>query len=285
MMAKTRLITELKNAAYLLFGAAFLAVGVVLFLAPNQIATGGTPGMSILLHYLLDLPIGSLMVAINVPLLLLGAKMLGRAFAVRTVIVILLSGLFIDLGAEVLQLPALSHDTLLATLYGGIVVGCGVGLILRGNASAGGSIIIAKIVSSRSHIKPGQVILTLDLLIIIASALVFNDIDRALWSLISIYVTTKCIDMILTGAPSEKVVHIASNRVALLSKRIRESLGEQGTVLTGTGLLIGQEKHLIFVTVEARRIMLLRDIVQQTDPDAFMVVMEASEMLGRGHGF
>ena len=285
MMATSRLITELRNATYLLFGSAFLAVGVVLFLAPNQIATGGTPGMSILLHYLLDLPIGSLMVAINVPLLLLGAKLLGRAFAVRTVIVILLTGLFIDLGAEVLQLPALSQDTLLATLYGGIVVGCGVGLILRGNASAGGSTIIAKIVSSRSHLKPGQVILTLDLLIIIASALVFNDIDRALWSLISIYVTTKCIDMILTGAPSEKVVHIASNRVELLSRRIRESLGEQGTVLTGTGLLIGQEKHLIFVTVEARRIMLLRDIVQQTDPDAFMVVMEASEMLGRGHGF
>lgn len=281
----TVLKSECKNAAYLLVGTALLAIGIVLFLAPNRIASGGTPGMAILLHYLIDLPIGTLMIAINVPLILAGTKLLGRAFAIRTVIAILLSGFFIDLLAVVLRLSAVSNDTLLATLFGGIIVGCGVGLILRGNASAGGSTIIAKIVAARSHIKPGQVILAIDMLIILCSALVFNDIERALWSLISIYATAKCIDMVLTGAPSEKVVHIASNRVELLSQKIRESLGEHGTILKGTGLRPGQEKNLIFVTVEARRITLLRDIIQQNDPDAFMVVMDASEMLGRGHGF
>lgn len=277
-------LAELKNSIFIVIGSMFLAAGVVLFLAPNQIATGGTPGMAILLNYLIDQPIGTLMIAINVPLLLAGAKLLGRAFAVRTLIAIVLSGLFIDLLAEVFVLSAVSNNTLLAALYGGIAVGCGVGLILRGNASAGGSTVIAKIVSARSHIKPGQVIFTIDVLIIVASGFVFNDIERALWSLISIYATAKCIDMILTGAPSEKVVHIASDRVDLLSQKICESLGKQGTIITGTDLVQGQEKHLIFVTVEARRIMLLRDIIRQHDPDAFMVVMEASEMLGRGHG-
>ncbi|WP_020674807.1 YitT family protein [Geopsychrobacter electrodiphilus] len=275
---------ELRNLVLISLGSTLLALGVVLFLAPNRIATGGTPGVAILLHFVVDLPIGGLMVLINLPLLLAGWRLLGRAFALRTVGAILLMSVLIDLFTEILKLPAVSNNQLLATLYGGIVVGLGVGLILRGNASAGGSTIIAKIVSSRTNIKPGQVIFALDLLIVCASALVFRSIEPALWSLICIYVTSKCIDMILTGALTEKVVHIATRRPDELARQLIEQLGRHGTMLSGTGLFRNQEKTLIFVTVEARRISLLRDIIRQTDPDAFMVVMDAAEMLGRGHG-
>lgn len=283
-MKKFDLLSELKNAAYIATGSAALALGIVLFLLPNKIATGGTPGMAILLHHLTELPTGALMVAINVPLLLAGFRYLGGLFAGRTIIAILLSSVLVDLFAEVLQLGALSDNTMLATLYGGIVIGLGVGLILRGNASAGGSTAIARIVSSRSSIKPGQVILFIDMLIIISSGIVFQDIERALWSLISIYVTARCIDMVLTGAPSEKIVHIVSDHVEQLSQQIIETLGSSGTILSGTGLHREQKKAMIFVVVEARRITLLRDIIRTNDPEAFMVVMEASEMLGRGHG-
>lgn len=283
-LANKRLIIELKSAILILLGSVSLALGVVLFLVPNKIATGGTPGIAILLHFMIELPTGSLMLLINIPLLLAGAKLLGKAFAIRTVAAIVLTSILIDLFAEILQLQALSHNTLLASLYGGIAVGVGVGLILRGNASAGGSTIIAKIVAARSQIKPGQVILVLDVLIIVCSGLVFLDVERALWSLISIYVTSKCIDMILTGTPSEKVVHIASDQAQLLSRLIVEQLGRQGTILTGTGLVEAEKKTIIFVTVDARRINLLRDIVRYNDPQALMVVMEATEMQGRGHG-
>ena len=173
---------------------------------------------------------------------------------------------------------------MLATLYGGIAVGIGVGLILRGNASAGGSTVIAQIVSSRSAIKPGQVILSIDMLIVVSSGIIFHDIERALWSLISIYVTARCIDMILSGAPTEKIVHIVSDQIETLSRQISQSLGSSGTIIHGTGLNPEERKAMIFVTVEARRITLLRDIIRNNDPNAFMVVMEASEMLGRGHG-
>lgn len=276
--------TEARNVFYVLSGAIALALGIVLFLAPNKIATGGTPGMAILLNYLIDLPIGSLMLLINLPLLLVSGKMLGKVFAIRSVFAILLTSFLIDLFGEILHLQALSHNTLLATLYGGIAVGVGVGLILRGNASAGGTTIIARLVAARSQYKPGQVILAFDVFIIVASGFVFQDIERALWSMISIYATAKCIDMILTGTLSEKVVHIASSKAELLSQKIIEQLGQQGTILTGTGLHKDEEKTLIFVTVEARQIALLRDIIRNNDPDAFMVVMDAAEMLGRGHG-
>ena len=216
---KKNLFIEIRSLLLLIvLGSVFLALGIVLFLVPNKIATGGTPGIAILLHFLIDQPTGILMLIINVPLLLGGAKLLGKSFALRTVGAILLTSFLIDLFAEILKLPALSNNTLLASLYGGIAVGVGVGLILRGNASAGGSTLIAKIVASRSQFKPGQVILVLDVLIIVSSGIVFMDVERALWSLISIYATSKCIDMVLTGTPSEKVVHIATEQVELIGR-------------------------------------------------------------------
>lgn len=282
-MHRSTLYSELRNWFFILCGAAALASGVTLFLAPNQIATGGTPGMAILLHHLIDLPIGILMIAINAPLLLAGVRYLGKSFAIRTIAAILITSGLVDLFGEILNLAPLSNNTMLATLYGGIAVGVGVGLILKGNASAGGSTIIARIVSSRSHFRPGQVILALDLLIIVSSGFVFHDIERALWSLISIYVTSKCIDTILTGAPTEKVVHIVSSRIEELSAAIIDHLGNSGTILSGTGLSRSEEKQMIFVVVEPRKLQTLRQLIQEHDPKAFMIVMEATEMAGRGH--
>ncbi len=261
-----------------------MALGIVLFLAPNRITTGGTAGMAILLNYLSGMSIGMLMLAINLPILLCGWRLLGKAFALRSVAAIFLCSGFVDLFREYLALDPLSHETLLATLYGGIAIGVGIGLMLRGNASAGGTTTIARMVAARTDIKVGQVILGCDVLIIISAGFVFQDTERALWSLISIYVTAKCIDMMLTGTLSEKIVHITTNRVEQLGVKIIEQLGPYGTIVAGTGLAQGEEKTMIFVTVEARRITVLRDIIRANDPDAFMVVMDAAEMLGRGHG-
>lgn len=120
-----RLPHELRNLLLISLGSALLAIGVVLFLAPNRIASGGTPGVAILLHFIVDLPIGGLMILINLPLLLAGWRLLGRAFALRTVAAILLMSFMMDLFSEILQLQALSDNTLLATLYGGIAAGLG----------------------------------------------------------------------------------------------------------------------------------------------------------------
>ena len=275
---------EIRNACLYTLGAAALALGIVLFLAPNKITTGGTAGMAILLSYLSGMTIGTLMLAINLPILACGWRMLGSAFALRSVVSIFLCSFFVDLFREYLALQPLSHETLLATLYGGIAIGVGIGLMLRGNASAGGTSTIARMVATRTNIKAGQFILACDVMIILSAGVVFHDTERALWSLISIYVTAKCIDMLLTGALSEKVVHITSNRIDLLGDKIIEQLGPHGTIVNGTGLAEGEGKKMIFVTVDARRITVLRDIIRANDPEAFMVVMDAAEMLGRGHG-
>jgi len=275
---------EIKNYAFITAGSVVLAIGIVIFLIPGKIATGGTPGMAIILHYITDLPTGMLMIAVNIPLLIAGFRMLGKGFALRTIVTIIQSSILIDIFTEVIKLPHITESTMLATLYGGICVGAGVGLILKGNASAGGSTIVAKLIANHTEIKPGQTIMLIDLTIIAASGFIFNDIEKALWSLISIYVTSKIIDMILTGAPSEKVVHIATNKPLEMSALIQEHIGRAGSIIKCSGLNKSEEKNIIFIVVEPRKINRLRELIKDCDPEAFMVVMEARELLGRGHG-
>ena len=274
---------EIKNYSYIFFGARCLSLGVVSLFIPNAIVTGGTSGMAILLHYLLDLPTGMMMVLVNAPLLLIGAKYLGNRFTLRSVITIVLSAFFIDFFTEVLHVKALSHNVILASLFGGGLIGVGLGFVLSGNASAGGSTILAKIIASKTSIKASSVILFIDMIIIVAIGFIFKDVDLALWSLVSIYVSAKGIDMVLTRGPSKKVVHIVSTKIELLCEKIVENLGKNGTIIEGNGIFELEAKRMIFLVVENRKIRLLRDIVEQNDKEAFMVVMEASELLGRGH--
>lgn len=274
---------ELKNYLFIVCGSLLLAFGVTLFFIPNALVTGGTSGMAILLHYVLGLPTGVMMVAVNAPLLAIGAKYLGRAFTFRSIVTIVLSSMLIDFFNEILHVKAFTSDVALAALFGGVSIGVGLGLVLSGNASAGGSTILAKIVASKTSIKASSVILAIDVLIIIAIALIFKNVDLALWSLVSIYVTAKSIDIFLTRGPSKKVVHIVSSKTELVCQKIHEMLGSEGTIIEGKGIVADEMKKMIFLVVENRKIPRLREIIQTSDEEAFIVVMEASALLGRGH--
>lgn len=274
---------EFKNQLLIILGSIVLALGVVGLFLPNGVLTGGTAGLALLLHYVSSYTVGTIMVAINLPLLVIGSKYLGKMFAFRTVITILFISLFIDLFAEFIHLNAFIQDTILASIFGGIFIGIGLALVIKGNSSAGGSTILARIISSKTEIKPGQVILIIDSLIIFSSLFVFDDTAKVLWSIISIYITTKVIDIILTGNPNKKIVYLVTNNVDDLKIQIREKLGPHGTILSGDGLFEGQNKKMILIVVEVTKLQFLRQLVRQNDPDGFLIITEATEMLGRGH--
>mgnify|MGYP000751156176 CR=1 FL=1 len=272
---------EIRNYTFILAGAIFLALGVVGFFVPNHILTGGTAGLSLLLHYVTSYTVGSLMIAVNIPLLIIGSRYLGKMFAVRTIITILLISVFIDLFAEVFYVNAFILDTILASIFGGIFIGIGLALVIKGNSSAGGSTIVARIVSSKTEIKPGQVILIIDSIIILSSLFVFDDTAKVLWSIVSIYITTKVIDLILTGSLNKKVVYLVTSKPQELKVQIREQLGPDGTILRGSGLYEGQDKEMILLVVEVTKLQLLRQLIRENDPDGFLIISEATEMLGR----
>jgi uncharacterized membrane-anchored protein YitT (DUF2179 family) len=136
-------------------------------------------------------------------------------------------------------------DVILASIFGGIFVGIGLALIIKGNSSAGGSTIIARIVASKSEIKPSQVILILDVLIVLSALFIFDDNVKILWSIVSIYITSKVIDMMLTGRLDKKVVHLVTNKTDELKIKIRENLGDHGTIINGDGLYANENKQII----------------------------------------
>ncbi len=279
-MIQSNLKLEFINYTFVTLGSFLCALGVVGFLVPNKIATGGTTGLAIIFHHLVHLPTGLLISLINLPLLLISLKYLGRVFAIKSIICIILITLFVDFLAEIIQLPNLSDTLMLATLYGGILVGLGIGFIFKGGGSAGGVTIVAKLITSRFDVKTGSVILFFDTIVVFSAGYVFKSIELALWSLISIYATSKLIDTILTGSPRQKIVHIASfKNLNDLSILLNDTLQISGTLVKGKDLKLEEYKHILFVVIERNRLSTLKDIVYQYDSNARMIVIEASEML------
>ena len=274
---------ELINYVFIISGSIILSLALVGFFLPNNIITGGTAGLALLLHYITPLTIGSLIALINLPLLIIGNKYLGKMFTIRTIITIILISLFIDLFSQIIKIETFIQDTILGAIFGGIFVGLGLSLVIKGNSSAGGSTIIAKIISSKTEIKPGQDILVIDIIIILSALFIFVDRTKILWSVISIYITAKMIDYILTGSLNKKVVYLVTQKTDELKQLITQELGPEGTILKGEGLFENQEKKMILIVVEVTKLQRLRQIVRQSDPDAFLIITEASEMLGRGN--
>lgn len=272
---------EIINYTYIVLGSLLLAVGVVGFLDPNKIVTGGTAGLAIAIHHLINLPIGVILVLINVPLLIVSTHYLGKYFAIKTIITIGIIALFIDFLAEGIHFPMLSNNILLATLYGGVVIGVGLGFIFKGGASAGGGTILAKIIVSKFNVKTGSVILALDVIVVVLAGYVFESLELAFWGIISIFTASKMIDMVLTGRSNEKIVHISSGKnLKDLSTIIGNSLGISGTIIQGDDLQHHENKDIIFIVVENNKLNLLKQLVLSYDHQARMIVMEATELLG-----
>ncbi|MCF6288858.1 MAG: YitT family protein [Proteobacteria bacterium] len=271
--------TEYKNILLITVGSLFLAMGVVFFLYPAKIITGGTPGLGLLAHYLTDVPIGVAMLLINIPLLLIGRKYLTTGFALRTVYSMIVTSLAIDLLVYLVDFPAIK-SLLLSTLYGGVCVGIGIGLVLKSNASAGGTTIIARIIASKTRLKPGNVIMMLDAIIIVSVGIIFKNFEGVLWSIITIYVATIVINKIVTGSISDKLVNIVSEKTDEIALAIREKFDRDGTIIEGQNLSRSHDKYIIFVVINVKLIIQLREMVLAIDKDALMIIMEASEMTG-----
>ncbi|MCB0284695.1 MAG: YitT family protein [Calditrichaeota bacterium] len=269
------------NYSYLVLGAFTLSFGIVGFLSPNKIVTGGTAGMAIVLHHVFSLPTGVLLALINVPLLLISIRFLGKYFAVKTVLAVVLISFFTDLLSYGFQLKPLCDHTLLATLYGGGVVGVALGLIFKAGGSAGGGTILAKMITEKYPVKTGTVVLIVDVLVVLLAGIVFRSVELALWGMISIYIASRLIDLVLTGKSTAKIVHVSSStNLSALAQMLHHELQLSGTFIRGTDLLQGEKKDVLLVVVENNRLYHLKSLISFFDQTAKVVVMEAAELHG-----
>ncbi|UFS62051.1 YitT family protein [Sulfurimonas sp. HSL-3221] len=280
----TKIIKELRRYLQILIGGMVLAAGVTLFLVPNHITSGGTPGMAILVNYFTGISIGTIMLSINIPMVLMSMKFIGRGYAFRTVFAIVVIAMSADMFLEMLKLPALTQEPLLGAVFGGMLIGLGVGLIVKASASPGGPSIIAGMIAHRTHWKEGDLIIALDALIVFSAGFVFPKLDSMLWSLVGVYISARGINLILSGRPSKKVLHISSENAETLKAHLLHKLGhEGGVILEGTTLHTGDERRLLMLIVDNNKVQSVRQIVQAYDPSGVVVVMEASELMGGGH--
>lgn len=261
-------------------GCILMSLGLIAFLVPSRIATGGTVGLAIVLSQAFGLHVSTWIALINVPLLLLGFRMLGSGFFIKSIVCLMLLSFLVELGTTLIAIPTFSSNQMLATLYGGICVGAGLGLALKAGASAGGASIMAKILAEKNIIKESTFLLLLDGTVVFCAGLLANNIELALWSLISIYVTTRVIDVILIGLPHQKIVHISSIRnLEELSKLIDDQLNISGTIVIGNDLGINEYKHIIFLMVDKNKLSALKKLVSTYDSTIKMIIMEAKEVL------
>ena len=274
---------ELMMWLQILLGMLLCAVGYDMFIIPNDIAPGGFTGIAQLVNHFTGLPIGMLTLALNAPLFALSARSLGLKFGLRSLVASVGLSALID----ILPIPSvIPMDTterlLLASLFGGVVAGAGFGFIIRGNATTGGSDMLAKLVNARIHsVSIGMVMFAVDGLVILASAFVY-DVVSAMFALICTFLMSEVIDFLVDGLNSARAYFVISNESASIARRVMDEMERGITALNGRGMYSGDDKQVLLCVISRSESPRLRAIVADCDPAAFIIAANVHEVLGEG---
>ena len=273
----------LKEYGLILLSAALYAITFNWFFQPNHIAFGGFTGVAQILNFLWDvLPVGIVTIVMNVPLFIIGVKKTGLGILFSSLFAMGSSSLLVDILASLYTFPPM--DPLLASIYGGVLLGLSLGLMLLVNATTGGTELLARLLKYRfRHLPIGRLCLAIDLTVITAYALVFHNLNNALYGLVALYISTLVMDMVIYGSQTAELAYIISDH----SRKIAQDLLdlEMGiTLLDGTGGFTGNEKKVILCAFKRHQIAVVKSHVIDIDPNAFIIVCQAHEVLGEGFG-
>jgi uncharacterized membrane-anchored protein YitT (DUF2179 family) len=261
-----------------LIGSAIIAFAFNVFLLPNQIASGGVSGISTILLSVFGWEPAYVQWAFNIPLFIAGVILLGKQFGVKTLVGTIFLPFVVFLTKNI---APWTNDALLGALFGGIVVGLGLGIVFRGNGSTGGTDLAAQIITKYTGLTLGTSVVLIDGLIVLSAALVF-DIERGLYALIALYVTSKTIDLVQVGFGRSKTAMIITNKQEEVREGILNKIDRGVTKLSAYGGFTDSERPVLMCVVDQREFTKLKQLVKSLDPSAFVVVMDASEVLGEG---
>ncbi|MGI6485982.1 MAG: YitT family protein [Thermoanaerobacterales bacterium] len=277
MMSKT----DFLEYGQIILGCFIGSLGLTMFLIPNKIAAGGVSGLATVLHYLFDLPVGWSMLALNIPLFIAGVRVLGGGFGIKTVVGAVFFSVFTELTAN---FPIVTRDLLLSTVYGGFVLGVGMGLVFRVRGSTGGTDLAAMLLHHFFSISIGQGFMLVDSFVIAFAGIAFNW-ELALYSWIALFISGKIVDLLIEGATYAKAAYIISNEADTISRKILTELDRGVTLLGGKGGYTGDEKNVLLCVVTRLELSKLKKIVKELDPKAFIIVHDVHEVLGEGFSY
>ncbi|OIK09006.1 YitT family protein [Bacillus sp. MUM 13] len=266
----------LQRGLLITLGAVLMSVGLEIFLVPNNVIDGGITGISIMLSYLTGLKLGVFIFVLNLPFFFIGYKQIGKTFAIST-----LFGIFIlSISTALLHpVPAFTQDILLATIFGGIILGVGVGIVIRYGGSLDGTEILAILANKKVPFSVGEIIMFFNLFILGSAGFVFSW-DRAMYSILAYFAAYKTMDIVIAGLDESKSIWIISDEYEEIGEAILNRLGRGVTYLTGEGAYSGDNKKVIFCVINRLEEAKLKDIVTNFDPSAFLAVGDIAEVRG-----
>lgn len=264
----------------IIIGTFLMAFGVSQFLLPNQLSSGGVTGIATITYYFFNLPMGLTIFALNIPLFILSWIKKGKEFVIKGILGTGFLSLFIDL---LDQYTVLTQDRLLACIYGGIIMGLGTSIILKADASTGGTDMLAYVIREyKPKYRTGNLIGTIDIIIIIINVIVFRKIEIGLYSAIAIYIMGKVIDVVFEGVNFTKMIFIISNKYLEISEKIVEHVGRGITGIHAKGMYTNDEKMMLWCIASRNEAMRIKQISKKIDPRSFVVISNAREAYGVG---
>lgn len=288
---KSKLLSVLKNYLLITVGAMIYAFGIAVFLDPNHLAPGGVSGISIILNSIVkfgefQLGTGVWIFLINIPLMILGLIVFKIGFLMGTLYATALSSAVIeviDRGFSHL-IPDMQDHLLIAAAAGGALVALGIGLVFRGGGSTGGFDIVVKLLRRKfRHMKTGILYLALDTAVILLSAIAFHDVLVAMYAVVTVFVNSTVLDMVLYGKDNAKMVYIITDCPEAVSARLMKEVETGVTVLHGEGAYTKKDKKVLMCVLHDHQYPMLRDVVKQEDKHAFLIVTKATEIFGEGY--
>lgn len=293
---KKYFFNEIMNYTLILIGAVLIAFSYVLFLSPNKITAGGIGGVAVTLHHLFNIPMGLLIFAMNLPLFIIGVKFLGKMYGIRTMLGIFLVSFLVDLfdGKYVsfIKFEALEVDMIIAALFGGLLIGAGLGLMFRGKGSSGGTDIIAQILGRYTSFTPGMAFLFMDFFIITISGLLLGFLNHTegsanyweliFYGLITLYISSRVVDVVLQGISTSKSVQIISQKNVEIRNYIHKEMNRGATVIPAYGSYTNVTKEIIYVIITRKELTKLKEYISKLDSNAFMIVMDTHQVIGYG---
>lgn len=262
-------------------GAVIYAAGISLFLDPNSLAPGGVTGISIILSRITGLETGTLILLLNIPILIVGTWRFGVRFILSTLYCTALTSLCTNVLSAY---GPITEDLVLAAVVGGAVLATGVGLVFKAGATTGGMDIIIKILRLKvPHLKTGALYLVMDAAVVVASAILFRDIELALYAGVAVFISSTVLDVVLYGRDGAKLIYIISDHYEPITKRLLEELDLGVTHMDASGAYSGREKSVIMCVCRKTLSPKVEEIVKEEDPLAFMIVSSATEIYGEGY--
>ena len=278
---KAKIKEFLTDIIYYIVGGCIYTVSVTTFLAANEISPGGVTGIATVLNFLFNTPVGAVVFLINLPLFIISFFKIGKGFIIKTVVATAVTSLLLDF--LVIILPQMHIDLILASIFGGTLMGLGVSIIMLRGSSTGGVEIIAKLFSLKyPYISMGRLMLFADFTVVVIAALVYKNVQSALYSIVALYSCSKIMDLVLYGADKGKVIYIISDKAQYIVSDILNKVGRGATFLDVKGAYTGESRQMIMCTVRRNEVHNVYATARQYDKSAFIVVCEAGEILGEG---